>query len=225
MTTPFQDTYCQFIDYLAPMLDVYEHAIYAYIIRHTTLSDSEEAVIGFKSARDKMSMGAGLRGSPMSESTCRQKLSSLNSKGVIRIVRIEHGGTRVSVVPLGDIPGLTLNRDPSSELIESLEEMDFFNVPENRRLIFERESGRCFYTLEKLDESNFVIDHVISRPEGNNGYRNVVACSREANNQKGPMAADHFLFSLYRKKTLDREAFDERLNALERLKAGDLKPG
>ncbi len=224
MTTPFQDTYCQFIDYLAPMLDAYEHAIYAYILRHTTLIGAEEAVIGFKSARTKMSLGAGQQGSPMSENTCRKKLDSLEEKGVILKVRTEHSGTRIRVVPLGEIPGLTLNLDQGVESVVSLEDMDFFETQENRQLIFEREGRRCFYTLEELNESNFVIDHVVSRPDGNNGYRNVVACSREANNRKGAMDADKFLFRLHRDGVLSLEELGKRLTALDKLKAGDLKP-
>lgn len=224
MTTPFQDTYRQFVDYLAPKLDAYEHAIYAYILRHTTLEGAEEAVIGFKSARTQICLGIGEQGRPMAESTCRKKLSSLESKGVIKIVRIEHRGTRVRLVSLGDIPGVTLGPDPSVAPMESIEDMDFFEVEENRQLILEREGKRCFYTLEELDETNFVIDHVVSRPHGDNGYRNVVACSREANNRKGSMDADMFLFSLHRSGTLNFEQFQGRLKALDKLKAGDLKP-
>ena len=47
--------------------------------------------------------------------------------------------------------------------------MDFFEVEEHRLLILEREERRCFYTLKELDDRNFVIDHVVSRPEGTTG--------------------------------------------------------
>ena len=103
--------------------------------------------------------------------------------------------------------------------------MDFFEISENRKLILEREGGRCFYTLKELDASNLVIDHVVSRPEGSNGFRNVVACSREANNKKGSTNAAEFLFRLhYGDGVLDFDQLGERLNALKRLQAGKLKP-
>jgi 5-methylcytosine-specific restriction endonuclease McrA len=91
-------------------------------------------------------------------------------------------------------------------------------------LILKRENYRCFYTLEKLDEKNFVIDHVVSRPNGDNSYRNVVAASREANNRKGSTAADDFLRRLFRDGFLTASEMEERLLQLGRLKAGELKP-
>ena len=102
--------------------------------------------------------------------------------------------------------------------------MDFFSVPENRKLILEREGQRCFYTLAQLEDANFVIDHVVSRPKGGNGYRNVVACSREANNRKGATSADNFLRRLFREGYLNQPEFEDRLNVLAKLQSGDLKP-
>ncbi|MYC59954.1 MAG: HNH endonuclease [Gammaproteobacteria bacterium] len=223
MTMEFEQVYRKFLDYLAPVLDTYEHVIYAYILRHTILEDVEEAVIPFKSAREKMSKGSGQKGSAMSEATCREKLQSLESKGAIVVVGTEHRGTRVRLVRPEDIP--MLEPKLATRKKKLLEDMDFFEVQEHRMLIFEREKGRCFYTLAELNHENFVIDHVVSRPEGNNGYRNLVACSRQANNRKGSMNAADFLFRLYHHdKILDYEQFTDRLNALEKLKAGDLKP-
>lgn len=224
MLTDFEETYCGFLDYLAPRLDVYEHVLYAYILRHTVLDGSEEAVIGFKSARAQMSKGSGQTGSAMSESTCRKKLLSLESIGAIEIVGTEHKGTRVRLVRPGDIPGIQ-PAPPDLEKRVSLEDMDFFEVEEHRLLILEREGRRCFYTLKELDDRNFVIDHVVSRPEGNNGYRNVVACSREANNKKGSTDAADFLFRLHHHDgVLDFDQLRDRLEALNRLQAGQLKP-
>ena len=105
-----------------------------------------------------------------------------------------------------------------------LEEMDFFEIPENRLLILGRENHRCFYTLVALDKDNFVIDHVVSRPNGDNSYRNVVAASREANNRKGSMSAEDFLRKLFREGYLNEMELENRLLQFARLKAGELKP-
>jgi len=102
--------------------------------------------------------------------------------------------------------------------------MDFFDVPENRPLLLKREGYRCFYTLQQLDENNFIVEHVVSRPTGNNSYRNCVAASREANNKKGAMPAEDFLRRLFREGYLSEAEFQDRLHALARLKAGDLRP-
>ena len=73
--------FADFQDLLAPKLDTYEQAIYLYVFRHSRLLDIDEAVIGFKSARKKIALGIGTKGSAMSETTCYEKLESLIAKG------------------------------------------------------------------------------------------------------------------------------------------------
>jgi 5-methylcytosine-specific restriction endonuclease McrA len=102
--------------------------------------------------------------------------------------------------------------------------MDFFEVPENRLLILKREDYKCFYSLQRLDEKNFVVEHVVSRPNGNNSYRNVVAASREINNRKGSMTAEEFLRKLFRDGFLSASELEDRLLKLVRLQAGEIKP-
>ena len=97
MLSEFEETFCAFLDHLAPMLDVYEHAIYAYILRHTVVVGSEDMIFAVKSARENLSRGSGQQGRAMSESTCSKKLQSLALKGAVEIVGTEHRGTRVRV--------------------------------------------------------------------------------------------------------------------------------
>jgi len=58
--------------------------------------------------------------------------------------------------------------------------------------------NRCFYRLRKLDDQNHVIERVRSRPEGTNGYRNVVAACRQCNDRKNASPVDDWLRTLYR---------------------------
>jgi hypothetical protein len=217
-----QQFIAQFQDHLAPKLDTYEQAIYLYIFRHTRLIGLDEATIGFKSARSRMACGIGEHGKPMSENTAYVKLRSLEVKGALSILRTEHTGRLIRLHLPSEIPALIPNPEQTAKV--DLETMDFFEVPENRLLILKRENYRCFYTLEKLDDKNFVVDHVVSRPKGDNTYRNVVAASREANNRKGALAADDFLRKLFRDGFLSASEIEERLLQLSRLKVGELKP-
>lgn len=105
-----------------------------------------------------------------------------------------------------------------------LEALGFFAVPENRKLILEREGWRCFYCLAKLDENNNVIEHVVSRPEGDSSYRNVVGACRRCNNRKSDASAEDFLRSLYREGILSGDEFSIRLSLLGKLSTGELKP-
>jgi hypothetical protein len=208
-----------FQDHLAPKLDCYELAIYLYVFRHSRLIDVEEVVIGFKSARMQMPLG---KGSHMSDRTCYKNLESLVAKGFVERLGTEWGGTRVRLRLPAEIPGLIPG--PTVEAPLDLEHMDFFEVPENRRLIREREGHRCFYCLTKLDDQNYVIEHVQSRPEGSNGYRNVVAACRQCNNRKNASSVEDSLRTLYRDGFLSPSDFEARLSHLQQLKAGLLKP-
>lgn len=212
----------QFQDHLAPQLDTYEQAIYLYVFRHSRLLGFEEVTIGFKSARTRLATGIGEGGKPMSEGTAYKKLTSLQTKGCITIVRTNHSGRVLRLHLPSEIFGLISEPPPEPEL--DLEAMDFFGVPENRALLIKREGYRCFYTLQQLDENNFIVEHVVSRPAGNNSYRNCVAASREANNRKGALSAEDFLRRLFREGYLNEAEFQDRLQALAKLKAGELRP-
>jgi len=218
----FASFFAEYQDYLAPRLDVYEQALYLYIARHTIAVGKREATIGFKSARKKMAFGVGKAGTAPSEGVIYEKLKSLESKGCIKVLSSERLGTRLTIFAPREIPGLVQVLRPEEPI--DLEEIDFFGVPENRRLILEREENRCFYCLAKLDMNNYVIEHVVSRPTGHNSYRNVVAACRQCNNRKNSMLAEDYLRMIYREGLLNADEFKGRQAHLERLSAGELKP-
>ena len=209
-------------DHLAPKLDTYEQAIYLYVFRHSRLLNLEEITVGLKSARHRLAVGIGEDGRPMSESTAYKKVASLQAKGCITIVKTTHSGRLLRLHLPSEIAGVISPELPPE--IMGIEEIDFFSVPENRQRLLAREQFRCFYTLKALDTDNFVVEHVVSRPEGDNSYRNCVAASREANNRKGAMSAEDFLRRLFREGYLSESEFDDRKVALTKLLAGLLKP-
>jgi len=211
-----------FQDHLAPKLDTYEQAIYLYVYRHSRLIGKDEVVISLKSARLKLAFGIGKLGTPMSESIVSEKVRSLQSKGCVEMLGTERTGTRLRLFLPNEIPALVpLN---SVEEALDLEAIDFFSVPENRQAILHREGHRCFYCLRNVDDQSYVIEHVISRPEGDNSYRNLVAACRQCNNRKGALAAEDFLRILYRDTLLERAEFEERLVLSGKLRSGELRP-
>jgi hypothetical protein len=218
----FSQVFAQFQDHLAPRLDVYEQAIYLYVLRHTFVEGRRETVIGFKSARKKLAFGVGTAGTPPSEKTVYEKVRGLEAKGCLKIIGSERTGTRLQIVLPAEIAGVI--PPPVIETEEDLEQQDFFSVPENRKRILEREAWGCFYCLARLDENNHVIEHVQSRPEGTNFYRNVVAACRRCNNRKGANLVKDFLRSLYRDGILSGDELQSRIALVARLRAGELRP-
>lgn len=211
-----------FQDHLAPRLDTYEQAVYLYLLRHTRFIGLEEAVIGFKSARRRMACGIGEKGKPMSENTAYEKLRSLEEKGCISILDSTRGGRKIRPYLPSEIPGVIVPEASVPPL--DIEAEDFFNVAENRDRILMREQHLCFYCLRQLDGENYVIEHIVSRPAGDNTYRNVVAACRRCNNQKGSTDVEDWLRTLYRDGFLGEAEFRERVSRLESLRAGELKP-
>jgi len=218
----FAQIFAQYQDHLAPTLDVYEQAIYLYILRHTVVESKREELIAFKSARKRLAFGVGKAGTPPSEGIIYEKLRSLATKGCVELLSSERSGTRLRIVLPSEIAGLIPT--VSTTTLPEFGKLDFFTVPENRKLILERERWQCFYCLAKLDENNHVIEHVISRPEGDNSFKNVVAACRRCNNRKSGMDASDFFRLLYREGVLSGDEFAVRLSALERLRNGELQP-
>jgi hypothetical protein len=222
--TPIVDLsqfFADFQDHLAPKLDTYEQAIYLYVFRHSRLIGLDEVVIGFKSARKKIAQGIGAKGTPMSDRVCYEKIDSLVAKGCVERLGTEWAGTRLRLKLPSEIPGIISLLTPTPV---DLEQLDFFTDAANRRLIIEREGGKCFYCLRLLTDQSSVIEHVESRPEGNNSYRNVVAACRQCNNRKNASSADDWLRTLYREGLLSAGEFEDRLSHIQQLRTGLLKP-
>jgi len=211
-----------FQDYLAPRLDTYEQAIYLFVFRRGRLQGTDDVPIGFKSSRLKIARGIGEKGKPMSEGTCYEKLKSLEKKGCLKNLGVVRQGTKIRLYLPSEIPGLIPLQHSAPP--QSLEEMDFYNVPENRRAIFNREGGKCFYCLGTIDSSNHVIEHtVVPKHAGDNSYRNVVAACISCNNRKKSSAED-LLRSLYRDGFLSDAEFEGRMKAFRSLREGALRP-
>jgi hypothetical protein len=213
---------CHFQDHLAPRLDTYEQAIYLYCLRHSRLIGHDTVTVGFKSARSRMAFGTGEAGKPMAEASARKRVHSLVHKGCLEVLEITRQGSIIRVRLPEEIPGCI--PPPASPAAPSLEDADFFTVPENRLALLRRESYRCFYCFRAIDSTNFVVEHVLSRPSGSNSYRNLVAACHQCNNRKSDSPADDFLRDLYRSGTLTAAEFHDRLGALRRLRRGELTP-
>lgn len=217
-----QNFFIEFADFMAPQMDTYEQSIYLHIFRHSRLIDQEEVVIGFKSVRKRMACGVGEHGKPMAEGTIYKKLQSLEAKGFIKILTSEWSGRRIKLFLPHEIIGII------PEIIEEkkldLEEMDFFEIEENREMILNREGWKCFYCMCKLNKNNCVMEHVVSRPNGNNSYRNIVAACRSCNNKKDNLLAEDYLRILYRDSLISETELKDRLDCLAKLKRGEIKP-
>lgn len=211
-----------FVDHAAPKLDTYEQAIYLYLVRNGPLLGQSEIVFPIESGSMRLALGIAKKGARISRDVVRKKLQSLQDKGFVRILGTEYRGTRIACFLPEEIAGLLPS--PNAEQVESVEERDFFVDPEGREAIFRRDGNRCFYCARTLTATDRVLDHVVPQANGNNNYRNLVACCLTCNSRKGDSPAPDFVRTLYRERILDESELKQRLSDLDRLSSGELKP-
>ena len=124
----------QFQDYLAPQLDVYEQAVYLYILRHSRLIGKPRLTVELKTARHLIAKGLGKRGSRLAERTCLDKLKSLAKKGCIKLTGSSDVAPNVRVLLPSEVPGLVKKQGRRAASVTSaMESKDYFSELENSR--------------------------------------------------------------------------------------------
>ena len=172
-----EEFFKEYLDYAVPILETTEQAIYLYVVRHTLLEGKNNVLVSISNAAKNNSFGIGSRGGTMGISATRDKVYTLQEKGFVKVVDSTPAGLRLQAVLPSNVPSIK-NIEIEAESKTPLEELDFYSDPVLRAAIREREGNRCFYSLQKITDENFTIDHVISRPEGQNTYNNLVATTK-----------------------------------------------
>ena len=207
-------------DYLVPILDSYEQAIYYYIFRHTYLIGVNSVLFSTRSA--SIGFGSGVEDKAPSGKTRSKKLRSLEQKGAVRILERSHKGIEVAIILPSNISGLIKSVEQFDVDIDSL---DFYK---DRRLlpsILERENYRCFYTGKKITAENCYLDHLLAQSSGgNNSYKNIVATSYDANSMKNNKLADDFVRQLYKDELISLSEFTELKQKISNIQDGKLVP-
>ena len=207
-------------DYLVPILDSYEQAIYYYIFRHTYLIGVNSVLFSTKSA--PIGFGSGIEGAAPSEKTRSKKLRSLEQKGAVRILERSHKGIEVTTILPSNILGLIKSVE---QFDVDIDRLDFYK---DRRLllsILERENYRCFYTGKKITSDNCYLDHLLAQSlGGNNSYKNIVATSYDANSMKNNKLADDFVRQLYKDELISLSEFTELKQKISNIQDGKLIP-
>lgn len=209
-------------DYLVPLLDTYEQAMYQYIFRHTILEGKDVAVIGMKTAN--IGLGKSKAGSLPSETQKAKKLRALEEKGCVSVVSRSHKGTEIKILLPKEISGVV----PSNLQLEDdidIDSLDFYYGRKYVEELLNREEHKCFYTLQKITKENCVLDHVIPQAKGGtNSYKNVVATSFDANSLKNDKDVNDFAREIYRMGLISLEEMQNLLNRIELLQSGKLVP-
>jgi 5-methylcytosine-specific restriction endonuclease McrA len=209
-------TYRDVEDKLAPQLklDAWERVVYYHLLRHTRLESENTKLFSIDP------LAAELR---LSSTKVREVLRSLDRKGCTKneVTRL---GYKITVFLPNELSlSEQLNTTPDAAV--DIETIDFYNDREYVASLLNREKGSCFYCLLKLTENDCELDHVVPLASSlDNTYKNIVACCHACNRKKGHQEATAFLRSLFRQGLLGEAELQERISAIENLKAGLLQP-
>ena len=152
----------QFVDYLSPELTPYEISVYLYLLRNSFLKN---AVAELRVGKRTIAAGHGKasRGEETAYAHVSEILKKLEEKGCIKIGDTNREGTLYIVNLPKDIP---LVAEKIASLLPQDKEEDYFNDPEKKREMFERDKWICQYCGEKVTQENATLDHFIPQSKG-----------------------------------------------------------
>src|SRR5258708_3900953 len=211
------------LDALAPRLglSVIDRTVYLHLLRLTHVEGRRRLRFSILGIAPHL----GLSGGPVREAVRR-----LLEKGALRLIERSNMGHVVEVRLPGEVrvPGGSRTGAGSRDKLlggANLDKVDFLRSGALRRAIHAREGGVCFYCLRHTPSRPHCLTHVVPLMEGgSNSYRNLVSCCMGCNSEKRGHSAEDFLRRLYREERLSKEDFNERLRALQDLKAAKLRP-
>lgn len=184
----------QIVDHLQPRLLPYEAAIYWHLLRHS--------IVGYGTQRVRTSvrgLGEGVVTSSSGQSTklsygaVQDALRGLEEKGVIRKDGdTTRNGTPYLMLLPEEIPWCieSIQRERAETKgpspVDERREVDYYNIPENRLKVFERDGYRCHYCEKQLTRFSATLDHIqpVSRG-GIHSFDNLTTACLHCNSRRG----------------------------------------
>jgi 5-methylcytosine-specific restriction endonuclease McrA len=184
----------QIVDHLQPRLFPYEAAIYWYLLRHSVVGSGTQRVrTSVRGLGEGVVTSASGQSTKLSYGAVQDALRGLEEKGVIRKDGdTTREGTPYLILLPEEIPWCveSLQKERAEKKgpspVDERKEVDYYNVPENRLKIFERDGYKCHYCEKQLTRFSATLDHIqpVSR-EGTNSYDNLTTACLHCNSRRG----------------------------------------
>ena len=181
------------IRYLQPMLKPYEAAIYWHMFDKSILSTGQQYCrVSTRGLMTGVVLSSSGQSDSLSIESTRVGLQGLEKKGVIlKVGEPDREGTPYKLLLPEEIPDChkAMKKSVGSSEIKAVDErkeLDFYNVPENRLRIFERDEFLCHYCKKQLTRFTATLDHLqpISKG-GDNSFDNLVTACLHCNSRRG----------------------------------------
>lgn len=183
---------CSVVDFLQPSLLPYEAAIYWHLFRKSILATGTQytraSVRGMLQGVITSSSG---QSEGLSYGSVQSALQGLDQKGAVtKAGDTTREGTLYKIHLPEEIPLCQIQMKKAQEVqpkpIDEKNELDFYNVAENRLKVFERDEYKCRYCAKQLTRFTATLDHIqpVSR-SGDNSYDNLITACLHCNSQRG----------------------------------------
>jgi hypothetical protein len=192
------------VDLLMPALTTYQLVYYLYLLRNSILQSGQPyiraSVSGLRTGVVKSAYAEGRsseRG--VSVQSVREALRALEGIGAIRREgEPNRDGTLYRVLLPEEIEVCQQARaereqsHPVPEIADN--EIDYYNVRENRAKVYERDSYKCQYCGKQLTRFTATLDHVTPVAEGgDNSFDNLRTACLSCNSQKNVRPVGDFV--------------------------------
>ena len=180
------------VDHLQPALHPYEAAYYWMLFRRSVIANGQQYVrVSVRGIQDGVIRSTSGQSEGLSYKSVQGALNGLQEKGaLLRAGDTDRDGTlyKVCLPEEIDLCRESMKQAASAPPvpIQEAAELDFYNVPENRLRIFERDGYLCHYCKKLLTRFSATLDHIQPVSEGGkHDYENLVTSCLHCNSRRG----------------------------------------
>ena len=189
----FPELVAAVVDFLQPILEPYEAAIYWHLFRHSILRDGTQyARVSTRGLQSGVIVSRSGQSEHLSYASVQTALQGLEFKGaIVKAGETNREGTLYKVCLPEEIAvcqermRAAVTAEPATP-IDQARELDYYNVAENREKVFERDGFKCHYCQKQLTRFTATLDHIqpVSRG-GDNSLGNLVTACLHCNSRRG----------------------------------------
>jgi HNH endonuclease len=185
----------EIVNYLQPLLTPYEAVYYWYMFNKTIVETKKQnGIFSTRGLRNGVIVPSrGNQADSVPYTQVSVVLKALEEKGAIKKSG-EPGrdGTPYRVNLPEEIPvcieamkNAAITNEASSTAIDEHKRLDFYNVPENRFRVFERDGYKCYKCGKQLTRFDATLDHLVPVSKGgDNSYSNLSTCCLQCNSKR-----------------------------------------
>lgn|SRR5208337_4029961 len=188
------------IDLLFPHITPYQAAIYIYLFRHSVLAGGTPLVrASTRGMQTGVIKSASGQSTDLSLRSVRESLSELEKIGAIQKQgEPNREGTPYRVFLPEEIEVCQRTREKLREMSKPVpvkeQDIDYYNIRENRLKIYERDNYKCQHCGKQLTRFTTTLDHVTPVSKGgDNRFENLITSCLDCNSKKNSRPLGDFM--------------------------------